>query len=83
MENLGEDIVLLALCPDGRLAVWDRLRFALAGSELVRLAASGRVAIVDDRLEAPHVDSDSLEDPMLINALTDIRQAKRAPMAGD
>lgn len=81
METLGEDIVLLAIKPDGHLAVWDKLRFALAGSELVRLAAARKVDVVDKRIVP--VDSGPVGDPFLAAALADIRGSKRPPKATD
>lgn len=50
METLGEDILLLAVKPGGTIACADKLKYALSGSELVRLAALGRVDIVDGRI---------------------------------
>jgi Golgi phosphoprotein 3 (GPP34) len=81
MRTLGEDIVLLAIKPDGHLSVWDKLRFALAGSELVRLAAAGRVEIVDKRIVL--VDAGPLDDPLLATALADIQRSTRPPRATD
>jgi hypothetical protein len=43
METLGEDLLLLAVRPDGKLGASAKLRFGLSGSELVRLAAARRV----------------------------------------
>jgi hypothetical protein len=43
METLGEDLLLLAVRPDGKLGASTKLRFGLSGSELVRLAAARRV----------------------------------------
>ena len=81
MESLGEDIVLLAVKPDGHLGAWDKLRFALAGSELVRLAAARRVEVVDKRIVL--ADAGPVEDPFLAAALADIRRSKRPPRAVD
>ena len=81
MQSLGEDIVLLAVKPDGHLGAWDKLRFALAGSELVRLAAARRVEVVDKRIVL--VESGAVEDPFLAAALADIRRSKRPPRATD
>lgn len=50
---------------------------------MVRLVGSGHVAIVEDRLEASRTEPDDPQDPMLISAMTDIRQARRPPLAGD
>jgi hypothetical protein len=81
MQSLGEDIVLLAVKPDGHLSAWDKLRFALAGSELVRLAAARRVEVVDKRIVV--LDSGPVEDPFLDAALADIGRSKRPPRATD
>lgn len=43
MVNVGEDIVLLAVTRKGTIAAYERLCFALAGSELVQLAQSQRI----------------------------------------
>jgi hypothetical protein len=79
MKTLGEDIVLLAIKPDGRLREWNRLRFALAGSELVRLAAAHKVAVVDDRIMV--TDPGPLDDALLTAALGDMVRSKRPPKA--
>ncbi|WP_034262721.1 GOLPH3/VPS74 family protein [Actinospica robiniae] len=77
--NSGRGIVLLALAPNGRLIVWDRLRFALAGSELVRLAAAGRIDLVDGRIEVLAAAESDPGDEMLRVALDSIRRAEAAP----
>jgi len=79
MQTLGEDIVLLAIRPDGRLSHWDKLRFALSGSELVRLVAARKIDLVDKRIAV--VDPIPPHDPFLAAALADIRGAKRPPRA--
>ena len=81
MQSLGEDIVLLAVKPDGHLGAWDKLRFALAGSELVRLAAARRVEVVDKRIVL--LDSGPVGDPFLDAALAEIGRSKRPPRATD
>lgn len=43
--SLGEDLVLLALRPNGTMHAHQKLRFALSGSELFRLAEMGRVEL--------------------------------------
>ena len=51
MDTLGEDLVLLSIRPDnGTIATKSRLGYGLRGSELVRLAATGRVGITGDRI---------------------------------
>lgn len=67
MDTLGEDLVLLAVRPNGTLAVADKLKFALAGSELVRLAAARRVDVVRGRIAV--LDATLTGDPLLDAAL--------------
>ena len=50
LDRLGEDLVLLSLADDGRIVNRKRLDFGLMGSELVRLAAGGRVTIESNRV---------------------------------
>ena len=50
METLGEDLLLLAVRPSGKLGATAKLRFGLSGSKLVRLAAGRRVDIVRGRI---------------------------------
>jgi len=81
MQSLGEDIVLLAIRPDGRLSNWDKLRFGLSGAELVRLVAAQKVELRDKRIAV--VDPSPPDDAFLAAALADMRGAKRAPKAAD
>lgn len=78
MESLGEDILLLAIKPDGRLGT-TTLRYALAGSELVRLAARRRVDVVKDRIIV--LDPRPTGDPELDLALGGIVAKSRPPRA--
>jgi Golgi phosphoprotein 3 (GPP34) len=48
VQNIGEDIVLLAIMQNGTIVGYEKLRFALAGAELVRLAEAGRIDIDHD-----------------------------------
>jgi hypothetical protein len=67
MNELGEDLLLMAVNSDGTLVLPAKLRFGLAGSELVRLAAAGRVDIARGRIviRAPAVTGDPLlDDPL-------------------
>jgi hypothetical protein len=51
LDGLGEDLVLLSVSPaDGRISTRQRIGFGLMGSELVRLAASGRITIAGNRV---------------------------------
>jgi hypothetical protein len=79
MQPLGDDIVLLAISPDGKLAARQKLRFALAGAELVLLAAERRIDIVDGRIQVldPTPTGDALSDA----ALEDIQSDKHPPQA--
>lgn len=45
METLGNDLVLLSIRPSGVIGTAAKLGFGLAGSELVRLTALGRVDV--------------------------------------
>jgi hypothetical protein len=67
MDELGEDLLLLAVRTDGTLPIPEKLRFGLAGSELVRLAAAGRVDIVRGRIVVG--DTAPTGDPLLDDAL--------------
>lgn len=78
MEALGEDILLLAIKPDGRVGS-TTLRYALAGSELVRLAARRRVDVVKDRIIV--LDPRPTGDPELDLALGSIVAKSRPPRA--
>ena len=51
MDTLGDDLVLLSLGPDsGRVRTAQKIGYGLMGSELVRLAASGRVDVQAGRI---------------------------------
>jgi hypothetical protein len=78
LSTLGEDLLLLSVRPqDGRIMTLQRISYGLMGSELVRLAAAGRVDIVSDRIvvrfAAPTGDAE------LDVALASITQARRPP----
>jgi Golgi phosphoprotein 3 (GPP34) len=79
MRTLGDDIVLLALRPDGRLAAAAKLRFALSGSELVGLAEARRVEVDSDRIIV--LDPSPTGDPLLDAALDDLIGQRRPPSA--
>ncbi|MEY9926159.1 hypothetical protein ABH926_000781 [Catenulispora sp. GP43] len=78
METLGEDLLLLAIKPDGRLGSTS-LQYALAGSELVRLASRRRVDVVKDRIVV--LDPRPTGDPNLDVALSGIAAKSRPPGA--
>jgi hypothetical protein len=70
METLSEDLVLLAIRPSGVIGVGAKLQYALAGSELVRLAALGRVAIEGGRIVV--LDQAPTGDVLLDEALASL-----------
>ena len=70
METLGEDLVLLALRPNGTMHAQQNLRFAVAGAELLRLAALGRVRIAAGRVLV--LDGTGTGHPLLDDALADL-----------
>jgi hypothetical protein len=81
MDTLGEDLVLLSLGPgSGRVRTAQKIGYGLMGSELVRLAASGRVDVQAGRIivlgGAPtgHAELDA--------ALASIAASRRPPLAG-
>src|SRR5215472_14402912 len=70
MESLGEDLALLSIRPGkARIGNTDKLDFGLMGSELVRLAALGRVNVADERIV------------VLDAALRSLTEARRPPKA--
>jgi Golgi phosphoprotein 3 (GPP34) len=78
MQTLGEDLVLLSIRPDnGTIATKSRLGYGLRGSELVRLAASGRVGITGDRIVV--LDSQPTGDEQLDAALASLAGSRRPP----
>jgi hypothetical protein len=78
VETLGEDLVLLAIRPgNGTLAARERIPYGLRGSELVRLAASGRVGITGDRIVV--LDAGPTGDERLDAALASLAGARRPP----
>lgn len=80
MESLGDDLVLLSIRPDkGRIAFEERLGFGLMGSELVRLAARGRVSVNDGRIIV--LDATPTGDTELDAALASLAGARRPPKA--
>ena len=80
MENLGEDLMLLSIRPGkARIGNADKIDFGLMGSELVRLAALGRVNVADGRIVA--LDAAPTGDPELDAALRSLTEARRPPKA--
>lgn len=81
MQNLGEDILLLAIEQNGTIALRNKMHFALAGSELELLAALRRVDVVKGRIVV--IDPTPTRDPLLDGALASMRASKRPPRARD
>jgi hypothetical protein len=79
METLGEDLLLLAIRPNGTLGVAAKLRFGLSGSELVRLAAARRVDIARGRIVV--LDAAPTGDALLDAALQSMQGGLRPPTA--
>jgi Golgi phosphoprotein 3 GPP34 len=50
LDALGEDLLLLAIKPNGTVGSAAKIDYGLMASELVRLAAVGRADIVGDRI---------------------------------
>ena len=67
METLGDDLVLLAIRPNGVIAAAAKLQYALSGSELVRLAALRRVSVERGRIVV--LDEPPTGDALLDEAL--------------
>ncbi|MBR7836381.1 GPP34 family phosphoprotein [Actinospica durhamensis] len=79
MQNLGEDILLLAITRNGTIAAYDRMHFALAGAALARLIALRRVEVVKGRIVV--IDTTPTADPLLDEALGHIYSSRRPPHA--
>ena len=81
MRTVGDDIVLLAIRQDGGLSCAAKMRFALSGSELVRLAAERRIDIVDKRIHV--LDATPTGDPLVDSAFANIQRSNRPPKASE
>ena len=80
MDSLGDDLVLLSINPDsGRIRTARKIDYGLMGSELVRLAASGRVDIEAGRIVVRNPLPTG--DAELDVALASIAEARRPPKA--
>jgi hypothetical protein len=80
LDSLGEDLVLLSVSPaDGRVTTAQQLGFGLMGSELVRLAAAGRLTITGGRVDV--IDPSPGPDPLLDAALASLAGARRGVRA--
>jgi hypothetical protein len=79
MDELGDDLLLLAARPNGALTILPKLRFGIAGSELVRLAAAGRADIEHGRIVVR--DTAPTGDLLLDEALASMADGRRPPTA--
>jgi hypothetical protein len=80
LSTLGDDLVLLSVRPDdGRIATAELIGIGLMGSELVRLAAAGRVDIVRGRIVV--TDPAPMGDAEADAALASLAGARRPPRA--
>jgi len=79
MDELADDLLLLAARADGRLPLGTKLRFGLAGSELIRLAAARRIDVVRGRIEV--LNTAPTGDPLLDDALGSMTSGRRGPTA--
>jgi hypothetical protein len=78
MDTLGDDLLLLLIrSKDGKVAKAERIDFGLMGSELIRLAAAGRVGIDEGRVVVS--DSSPTGDAELDQALRSL-QGGRQPV---
>jgi len=75
LDTLGDDLVLLSVSPEGKLATAQQIGFGLMGSELVRLAAAGRLTITAGRVAV--IDPSPCPDPMLDAALASLASSGR------
>jgi pyruvate/2-oxoglutarate dehydrogenase complex dihydrolipoamide acyltransferase (E2) component len=80
MDSLGEDLILLSIRPEkGTLATIQRIGFGLMGSELVRLAATGRIDIQKGRiLVLNHAATGDAELDVALGSLARSRRPARA-----
>jgi hypothetical protein len=78
LHSLGEDLLLLSVKQNGAIGV-ARITVGLAGSELVRLAAAGRVEVVDGQVIVRSAAWTG--DPDLDRALHGILTARRPTYA--
>jgi len=80
LDSLGDDLVLLTVSAyDGKLTTAQRLSFALMGSELVRLAAAGRITIAGGRVAV--TGSSPGLGPFLDEALASLADSRREAKA--
>jgi hypothetical protein len=77
LDALGEDLLLLAIRPNGTVGSAAKIDYGLMGSELVRLAAARRVDIVGDRIIVRSADPTG--DAELDGALGSVVAARKPP----
>jgi hypothetical protein len=77
LDALGEDLLLLAIRPNGTVGSAAKIDYGLMGSELVRLAAAGRVDIAGDRIIVRAAGPTG--DPELDGALGSVAAARKPP----
>jgi Golgi phosphoprotein 3 (GPP34) len=76
METLGDDLVLLAILPNGVIGAAAKLQYGLSGSELVRLTALRRIGI--ERGEIVVLDQAPTGDVLLDEALASLHDSPTA-----
>ena len=79
MDELCDDLLLLAARPDGTLTLPTGLRFGISGAELVRLAAARRIDIQRGHIEV--LDATPTGDELLDAALASMAGGRRGPSA--
>jgi Golgi phosphoprotein 3 (GPP34) len=79
MDELGDDLLLLATGSGQQRGILAKLRFGLSGSELVRLAAARRVDIVRRRIVV--LGAAPTGDALLDDALRSMTGGRRQPSA--
>jgi hypothetical protein len=79
LDSLGEDLVLLSVSPDGKVTTAHQIGFGLMGSELVRLAAAGKITIAAGRVDV--TDQSPGLDPFLDTALASLDGSRRGVRA--
>jgi hypothetical protein len=73
IDELSDDLLLLTATREGELAIPAKMRFGLAGAEVVRFAAAGRVGIAGGRIVVR--DAAPTGDSLLDAALASMRGA--------
>jgi Golgi phosphoprotein 3 (GPP34) len=79
LDSLGEDLALLSVSPDGKVTTAQQIGFGLMGSELVRLAAAGKITIAAGRVDV--IDQSPGLDSFLDAALASLDGSRRGVRA--